>query len=138
MLRFARNDDERRGALYPNLTAQLGDTWGSYVHKLDGDAVYLAGLGEPVTDVGQLFRFEVAQANGFSPVATLASSTDARVATPGLSLDFSRSFSPGILARNRFGRFGWGWSDSWETSLSARAAAPDCQACAPRRRPPPP
>ncbi|MFI5453930.1 MAG: Ig-like domain-containing protein [Isosphaerales bacterium] len=105
-------------ALYPNLTGELGPTWGSYVQRLDTDAQYLAGLGENVTDIGQLFSFEVQQANGYSPMSSLASSTDAQVASPGLPLSFARTFTPGIIARNHFGRFGWGWSDSWDTSLT--------------------
>ena len=85
---------------------------------LDTDAQYLAGLGENVTDIGQLFSFEVQQANGYSPLSSLASATDAQVAAPGLPLSFARTFAPGIIARNQFGRFGWGWSDSWDTSLT--------------------
>ena len=71
-------------AIYPNLTAQLGSTWGGYVQKLDADAQYLAGIGENVTDVSQLFGFEIEQASGYSPLASLASATDAQVAAPGL------------------------------------------------------
>ncbi len=65
-----------------------------------------------------MFSFEVQQANGFSPLSTLASATDAQVAAPGLSLSIDRDFAPGIIARNEFGPFGWGWSDSWDTSIS--------------------
>ncbi len=46
-------------ALYPNLMSQFGATWGSYVQALDADATYLGGIGESVSDVGQLFNFEV-------------------------------------------------------------------------------
>ena len=81
-------------AIYPNLTAQLGSTWGDYVQKLDADAQYLAGIGENVTDISQLFGFEVQQASGYSPLASLASATDAQVAAPGLSLSFARTFAP--------------------------------------------
>ncbi|MGP0064160.1 MAG: SdrD B-like domain-containing protein, partial [Isosphaeraceae bacterium] len=105
-------------ALYPNLESQLGPTLGDYVQRLDTDAQYLGGLGEDVSDVGQLFDFEVQQAEGYSPLSSLASSTDAQVDTPGLPLSFDRTFTPGIISRNQFGRFGWGWSDSWDTSLT--------------------
>jgi YD repeat-containing protein len=74
-----------------------------------------------VADLGQLFSFEVQQANGYSPLSSLASASDAQVAAPGLSLGFARNFSPGIINRNRFGRLGWGWSDSWDTSLTVDA-----------------
>ncbi len=45
--------------------------------RLDNDATYLGHLGENVTDLSQLWSFEVQQANGFSPVqhALLATST---------------------------------------------------------------
>ncbi len=104
-------------AIYPNLAAQLGSTYGTYVQKLDADAQYLAGIGENVTDGSQLFGFEVGQASGYSPLGSLASATDAQVATPGLSLSFTRTFAPGIIQQNQFGLFGWGWTDSWDTYL---------------------
>ncbi|HEY4233761.1 MAG TPA: RHS repeat-associated core domain-containing protein, partial [Lacipirellulaceae bacterium] len=110
--------DTAWNAIYPNLTAQLGSTWGQYVSRLDADAQYLGGLGEDVTDLGQLFNFEVQQANGYSPLATLASATDAQVAAPGIPLTFARTFAPGILQRNQSGIFGWGWSSSWDTSFT--------------------
>ncbi len=108
-------------ALFPNLATQLGVTWGNYVQQLDSDAQYLAGLGETVTDIGQLFNFEVQQANGYSPLSSLARATDAQVAAPGLPLSLARTFAPGVIARNQFGRFGWGWSDSWSTSFTVDA-----------------
>ncbi|WP_020467969.1 Calx-beta domain-containing protein [Zavarzinella formosa] len=108
-------------ALYPGLTAHLGSTWGSYVARLDADARYLGSLGEKVTDLGRLVSFEIQQADGLSPMSSLASSDDAGVASPGLSLGLGRNFAPGIIARNRFGRFGYGWSDSWDTSLTVDA-----------------
>ena len=88
-------ESEAWNAIYPNLTAQLGATWDDYVQKLDADAQYLFSLGENVTDIGQLFGFEVQQANGYSPLVSLASATDAQVAAPGLPLSFSRTFAPG-------------------------------------------
>jgi RHS repeat-associated protein len=108
-------------AVYPNLTPQLGSTWGAYVQRLDDDVQYLAGLGETVTDIGQLYTFEVEQANGFSPISSLAGATDASLAAPGLPLSFARSFPPSIIDRNRLGRFGWGWADTWDTSITVDA-----------------
>src|SRR5262249_30429854 len=46
-------------AIYPNLTTQMGNTWGSYLAQIDTDATYLAQIGEPTTDIGQLWGFEV-------------------------------------------------------------------------------
>ena len=73
------------------------------MQKLDADAQYLHGLGETVTDIGQLFGFEVQQADGYSPLSSLASATDAQVAAPGLGLSFARTFQPSIISRNQFG-----------------------------------
>ena len=108
-------------ALYPNLTAQLGTAYGDYVQKLDADAQYLGTVGENVTNVSHLLGFEIQQANGYSPLSSLATSSDAQVATPGLPLSFARNFSPGIIHRNQLGRFGWGWTDSWDTSIAVAA-----------------
>ena len=112
---------EAWNALYPNLTSQLGSTWGEYVQQLDASAQYLASIGENVTDIGQLFNFAVQQANGYSPLSSLASATDAQVTAPGLPLSFSRTFAPGIISRNETGLLGWGWSTSWDTSLTVEA-----------------
>ncbi len=112
---------EAWNALYPNLTSQLGNTWGEYVQQLDASAQYLASIGENVTDIGQLFNFAVQQANGYSPLSSLASATDAQVTAPGLPLSFSRTFAPGLIARNETGLLGWGWSTSWDTALTVDA-----------------
>ena len=60
-------------AMFPNLEAQVGSTWGGFVQRLDNDASYLGHLGEKVTDLSQLWSFEIQQANGFSPMQTLPS-----------------------------------------------------------------
>jgi RHS repeat-associated protein len=104
-------------AIYQNLTARVGTTWGQYQAALDQDATCLSQIGQPTNDVDQLFNFEVQQAIGYSPLASLAGATDAQVATPGLSLSFSRTFGATILDYNGFGRFGWGWDDSWDTDF---------------------
>ncbi len=109
-------------AIYQNLMGMVGTTWGQYQAALDQDATYLGQIGQPTDQVDQLFNFEVQQAIGYSPLASLATATDAQVATPGqLSLSFSRTFGATILDRNRFGRFGWGWDDSWDTYFSVES-----------------
>jgi RHS repeat-associated protein len=107
-------------ALYPNLVAQLGSTWGQYVIRMDADATYLAGLGADVTDLGRLFSFEILQANGFSPVTTLATGHDLGVTAPGLALTVDRAFPNAIIGRNQVGPFGlgWWWADGWQQTLS--------------------
>lgn len=108
--------------IYQNLTGMLGTTWGQYQTVLDQDATYLSQLGQSTDKVDQLFSFEVQQAIGYSPVASLATATDAQLATPGPPLSFSRTFGASILNRNQFGRFGWGWDDSWDTYFTVESS----------------
>ncbi len=106
-------------AVYGNLTAQLGTTWGGYVQLLDSEASYLGQLGEDVTDVSRLWNFAVQQAdNGLSPVGPdLACVTDDSLAMPGtLSLSFTRVSAASIASRNTMGPLGLGWSTSWQTT----------------------
>ena len=78
--------------IFANLTANMGSTWGSVVQKMDQDAAYLGYLGEKVTDLSQLWSFEVQQAIGISPVQTLSNATDMTVPTPGLPLHRPKLF----------------------------------------------
>ena len=81
-----------------------------------------APLGEDVTDISQLYGFEIQQADGLSPITQLGASVDASMPTPGsLSLSFSRFFTPSITGRNTMGPLGMGWSDSWQTSLAVQS-----------------
>ena len=107
-------------AMFPNLEAQLGNTWGGYVQRLDSDATYLASLGEKVNDLDQLWSYEVQQANGFSPVSVLSSAVDASVLNHGPALSVDRMFLNSINARYQTGPFGrgWEWSDGWQQVLS--------------------
>jgi len=107
-------------AIYPGLVAQIGPTWGDFVSRIDADASYLGRLGEQVTDVSQLWQFEIRQAIGLTPVSQLATSTDASVAGPGLPLTFGRSYSPSILDRDQVGPFGLGWTltGGWQRTLT--------------------
>jgi YD repeat-containing protein len=106
--------------LYANLTAQLGTTWGQFTARLDADAAYLGQLGKTVTDVSQLWAFELQRALGFSPVPTLASATDDTVDAPGFPITLARSYANSIIGRNEDGPFGLGWSLSggWQRTLS--------------------
>jgi RHS repeat-associated protein len=105
-------------AVYANLVAQVGATWGNYVRMLDDNAAYLGRLGLRVLDVGQLLAFELQQANGLSPLRYLAAGVDAAVPAPGLSLGFARVFPQSITSRYELGPLGRGWSHSWETRLT--------------------
>ena len=107
-------------SLFTNLIAQSGSTWGSFVSTLDQNASYLGRLGENVTDISQLWQFEIQQAMGFNVVPTLASNVDANISAPGLSLTLSQSYASSILDRDTLGPLGLGWSldGPWEDTLS--------------------
>jgi RHS repeat-associated protein len=104
--------------IWAGFTNQVGATWGDYVHMLDDNAAYLGRLSQRVVDVGQLLGFEFLQADGLSPLRTLASAVDAAVEAPGLPLVFSRSFPASISQRFELGPLGRGWSHNWQYSLS--------------------
>ena len=101
-------------AVFGNLQAQVGPTWGEYVRMLGDNALYLGRLGEHVSSVEQLYGFELQQALGLNPVGTIASAVDASAASPGLPLTFSRSFGNTITERYAIGPFGRGWNASWQ------------------------
>ena len=98
-----------------------GGSWSAYTSALTTDLNYLEGLGETVTDSGQLWAFIVQQAIGFSPIQQIGQAVDAQLPTPGLSLEFTRSFAPSIVGRNQNGPLGYGWSDNWRISLSVES-----------------
>jgi len=104
--------------IWAGFTNQVGTTWGDYVRMLDDNATYLGRLGQRVVDVGQLLGFEFLQADGLSPLRTLASAVDAAVEAPGLPLVFSRFFPASIAQRFELGRLGRGWSHNWQYSLT--------------------
>ena len=128
----AVNDSMRPSSLTPeqwqpvfnNLILQVGDTWGDYVKMLDENAFYLYQLGARVTDIEEILAFELMQASGLTITRTLASAVDAQVQAPGLPLTLTRSFGTDIPWRFRLGRFGWGWSDNWDWSLSVARDIP--------------
>ncbi len=104
--------------LWAGFTNQIGTTWGDYAQMLDDNAAYLGRLGQRVLDVGQLLAFEFLQADGLSPLRTLASAVDAAAEAPGLPLVFSRSFSASLASRFELGPLGRGWSHNWQYSLA--------------------
>ncbi len=108
-------------AIFGNLTASVGKTWGDFVEMLSDNAKYLSRLGRPVTDVGDLWSFEIQQAIGYNPISTLASSVDAAVTTPGSDLTFNRFWSLSLDQRFETSLFGRGWSTPWQTRLTVDA-----------------
>ena len=109
--------------IFPNLTAQFGTTDGQYVAALDANATYLAGLGENVDGVGQLSNFMYLQASdNLGPVDALTSATDAALPLPAdEALEFSRQYNLSISAHDSIGILGFGWSSSYQSSLSFKA-----------------
>ncbi|MEQ1828473.1 MAG: pre-peptidase C-terminal domain-containing protein, partial [Pirellula sp.] len=107
------------GAVYGNLTSGL-PTSGDYVRMLNQNATYLGRLGDNVTGVDDLWNFEVQQAYGFTAVPTLDSVVDASMPSPGVSLQFSRSYSNSIYSRYQTGPIGRGWSAPWQTKLTSQ------------------
>ncbi|NQU26017.1 MAG: RHS repeat protein, partial [Candidatus Nealsonbacteria bacterium] len=106
--------------IFASFTAEVGTTWGDYVSMLAENAAYLRRLGQPVTDVGELMAFELAQAQGYSVVGSLAGGIDAVASGPGLDIAFSRSFSESIVSRYELGTLGYGWTNNWDMSFSTR------------------
>jgi RHS repeat-associated protein len=113
-------------AMFPFLKAQVGNTWGGFVQRLDNDASYLGHLGQRVIDINQLWAFEIQQVNGFSPLQTLHEDVDASAPNLGPALSVTRAFPNSIQARNQMGPFGWGWewTDGWQRILSVVNGVP--------------
>jgi RHS repeat-associated protein len=105
-------------AVWSNLVANVGASWGDYTAKLSADARYLGSLGLNITAVSDLLAFEFAQADGLSPLAKLRAATDASVNAPGLDLVFARVFPERLSQRNQMGVLGWGWSHNWAYFLN--------------------
>jgi RHS repeat-associated protein len=105
-------------AVFDNLTAQLGTTWGDYVSALSDSAAYLDRLGLRVTSVDDLYDFEFRQAVGLHPVSSLAAVTDLAPPVPGPSLTVRRFYDNSISERYAVGPFGRGWSVSRQIELS--------------------
>jgi RHS repeat-associated protein len=105
-------------AIFPILTANLGSTWGQYLQTLDADAVYLANLGQPTTDLNQLLSFEIEKANAVYTAQTLVSVTPLSLPAPGLNLTFEQSFQQSIAGRYTEGILGFGWTNNWDASAT--------------------
>ena len=105
-------------AITPNLTAQLGSTWGQYVQTLDNDAAYLAGIGEPTTDLNQLLSFEIEKANDSYTAQTLTSVTADDLPAPGMDLSFEQSLQQPISGRYTSGILGYGWTTNWDITAT--------------------
>jgi RHS repeat-associated protein len=110
-------------AIFTNMQAQMGSTWGAFITALDQDAAYLGSLGENVTDIGQLLAFETLRADGLTTEPRLATRVDAQADTPGLPLTFSRSYADTISGRYQLGPLGrgWTWDEGWASTLAVQS-----------------
>jgi hypothetical protein len=108
-------------ALYPNLTARMGSTWGDYVARLDQVGAYLGYLGQGTNDVNTLCQREIQEANDGGARSEVSWTQDLALAAPGQSLTVNRAFLMTITGRNRVGPFGvgWVWADGWWQTLKS-------------------
>ena len=86
-------------AIFPVLTANLGSTWGQYLQTLDNDAVYLAGIGEPTTDLNDLLTFEIEKANASFTGQTITSVVADDLPAPGMDLRLLGAAVPAVQRR---------------------------------------
>ena len=114
-------NSEAWDVIWASFITQVGTTWGDYLRMLDDNAAYLGRLGITETDVSKLLAFEFMQADGLSPLRSLAGAVDAAMEAPGLPLTFTRSFGSTISSRFELGPFGRGWSHNWQYTLSVAA-----------------
>jgi YD repeat-containing protein len=117
-LQLGSINDAAWDAITPVLTAQLGATWGQYVQTLDNDASYLAGIGEPTTNLNQLLSFEVEKANASFTAQTLLTVTPDDLPAPGMDLTFTQSFQQSISGRYTSGILGYGWTNNWDINAT--------------------
>ena len=103
---------------HPDPGGNLGSTWGQYVQTLDNDAAYLAGIGEPTTDLNQLLSFEIEKANAAYTAQTLVTVTADDLPAPGMDLTFVQSFQQSISGRYTQGILGYGWTTNWDISAT--------------------
>ena len=120
--------------LWANVKDQLGETWYSYLKRLNNDATYLSHYRQTMEsnfvagklsleestdttlyDVRALLQFELAKASGrLNPRAILAAGLDLSIPTPGIPLSFGRLASQSIPARFQAGSFGRGWRHNYD------------------------
>ena len=97
-------------------------TTGGFIQMLSDNARFLHAQARRVTDVRELWAFEMLQAVGVQPRHTLAAALDASATVPGVSLAITRRYPNGIPARRYEGPFGRGWFCYWFTSLDVEDA----------------
>ncbi|MFH0730526.1 MAG: right-handed parallel beta-helix repeat-containing protein [Pseudomonadota bacterium] len=104
--------------VWNNFITQAGVTWGDYVSMLSKNALYLNRMGQRVDDIAPLLSLAFREADGLSPLPTLATGVDAAIEAPGLSIVFERSYAQPISRRFELGPLGRGWAHNWQYALS--------------------
>ncbi|MGH7135405.1 MAG: carboxypeptidase regulatory-like domain-containing protein, partial [Pirellulales bacterium] len=107
-------------AIYPNVTSEIGTTWGTYVSSLDIAATFLGYMNQSTYDVSKLWQYEIENANDGAEATELAWTQDLQPANAGLSLAAVRAFNNTITARGELGPFGvgWTWANGWGQILT--------------------
>jgi RHS repeat-associated protein len=101
-----------------NLSAAVGTTFADLDSVFQADSIYLAQVGDSVTDQSTLLDFELGKANDSEPTPILSSVVDSDFAGPGLPLEFQRSFVQSITGRYTSGLLGFGWATNWDMSAT--------------------
>jgi RHS repeat-associated protein len=110
---------EAWGAIWDNVEAQTGSTWGDFTRMLGNNAAYLKQLGRTNYDTQDLLAFEVLQASGLNPETYLAAGEDAFAPAPGLDLRFVRVYGQSLGSRYTNGPLGYGWTHNYDLYVAA-------------------
>ena len=119
-LRPATLTNEVWTPIYNNLTGSLGTT-GAYIQMLSDNAQYLGRLGEKVTNIDDLWNFEIQQAFGYTAVPYVASAVDASMPSVGPTLILLGVLALRSAPRYGQGPFGRGWYTPWQTTLTVES-----------------
>jgi RHS repeat-associated protein/uncharacterized delta-60 repeat protein len=105
-----------------NLAATVGSTWGNFASMAAENALHLGNLGLNITNIADLFSYQIAQAEGLNPLASLPPASDVLVREPGLDLTFARIYPQLLSERFHVGSLGRGWRHNWDFKLSVDPA----------------
>ncbi|MDB5307932.1 MAG: repeat-associated core domain protein [Gemmataceae bacterium] len=107
--------------IWSRFTSGVGSTYGQLQSAVVSDTAYLNQIGVADPSFAQVLAFELLRADAALPVPTLGSSVDVSFPTPGLRLDFGRTFYQSISGRYHSGPLGRGWISNWDISAAVQA-----------------
>ena len=107
--------------LWPVLTSRLGTTWGDYRTALHEAADHLHSLGRAAHVPSRLIALIWNEILGAQGVPSLATVDDAVCPAPEVPLVFTRRYPNAMASHFRIGPFGYGWTHTYDLSLSADA-----------------